>query len=330
MRILLPFKIKDIGGTSTFAAKFSQRLESSGHTVIYTAQNDFDLLFIIADCPLWLVLYAKMARKKIVQRLDGVYHRATSAGAWYPLYNLKMHIIHRFFADSIIYQSQFSQRSANRFLGRPRTNNIFTIYNGVDVDAIPLRNASSDRANSLTRLLAFAQFRRRDQIEPILESAKQLDPGKFSLDIYGSYTPDLEYLFQDLPTNIVFCGKKDNLGLLRILKDYDLFLFSDQSACPNSVLEAMAAGLPVIAFERGSIPELVKSGYNGITVPVTTSSDEFSDNYPFTTTQYAAFAAAISEAADANDQLSRNARAKAESEYTLSSMTDQYERLFSN
>lgn len=329
MRILLPFKIKDIGGTSTFAAKFSQRLESSGHTIIYTAKNDFDLLFIIADCSLWLVFYAKIARKKIIQRLDGVYHQATSAGIWYPLYNLKMCIIHRFFADTVIYQSQFSQRSVSRFLGRPRTNSVFTVYNGVDVGAIPFRNALA-KASGSTRLLTFAQFRRRDQIEPILESAKQLDPGKFSLDIYGSYTPDLEYLFQNLPANIVFCGKKNNLGLLRILKEYDLFLFSDQSACPNSVLEAMAAGLPVIAFERGSIPELVKSGYNGITVPVTTGSDEFSDNYPFTVTQYAAFATAISKAADANDQLSRNARAKAESEYTLSGMTDQYERLFSN
>ncbi len=41
---------------------------------------------------------------------------------------------------------------------------------------------------------------------------------------------------------------------------------SDQEGVPNSMLEAMAAGLPVVATRHGGIPEAVESGADGILV----------------------------------------------------------------
>ena len=44
----------------------------------------------------------------------------------------------------------------------------------------------------------------------------------------------------------------------RILRSADLLFSADvHPACPNSVIEALACGLPVIAFDTGAIREIV-------------------------------------------------------------------------
>lgn len=325
MRILLPFEIKDIGGTATFAAKFRDRVSANGHIVLDRFQSEFDILFIIADCPLWIPVYAKLMGKRVVQRLDGVYHPATPAGRLYPLYNLKMWFIHRFLADTVVYQSKFSQHSCERFLGKTGTEHTTIVYNGVDTEKITPKSPSA--VGRPTKLMTFAKFRRRDQIEPIVESVKRLDPEAFSLDIYGSYTENLRPLFESLPSNIRFMGKRQNEAMLKLLSAYDIFLFSDQSACPNSVLEAMAAGLPTVAFERGSIPELVESGYNGKIVAIREHSDPFADSYPFAERQYAMFADAVAAAAGDIPILSANSRERVQAKYDLPAMIRLYEAL---
>ncbi len=308
--------MRDIGGTATFAKKFSVAVQENGISISNSLSSDFDTLFIIADCSLWYPIIAKILRKKIVQRLDGVYHPATPAGKWYPLYNLKMQIIHGFLADVVIYQSEFSKLSCEKFLGKTRATETAIIYNGVDTESIPVKKIPS-LDNTTVELLTFAKFRRRDQIEPIIESVRLLDSKKYTLHIFGSYTENLEDLFKNLPPNVIFHGKKSNEELLQILHQYDIFLFSDQSACPNSVLEAMAAGLPVVAFDRGSIPELIKSGYNGEIVPLQGDIRPFEDEFPFNKISYNKFSEKILEVSIRISHYSKNSRETTISNFNL-------------
>jgi glycosyltransferase involved in cell wall biosynthesis len=50
---------------------------------------------------------------------------------------------------------------------------------------------------------------------------------------------------------------------------FDLFLHTSATeGCPNSILEAMAAGIPVVATAAGGTPEVVADGETGYVAPV--------------------------------------------------------------
>ena len=67
----------------------------------------------------------------------------------------------------------------------------------------------------------------------------------------------------------VHCGLTSNSPLLKELyAKADVFVFPTQADCaPIAVMEAMAAGLPVIATDVGGLSEQVEHGVNGFIVP---------------------------------------------------------------
>jgi glycosyltransferase involved in cell wall biosynthesis len=73
-------------------------------------------------------------------------------------------------------------------------------------------------------------------------------------------------LAEPLGERVVFAGyQPDVLGVLAAV---DLVLHpSRHEAFPTALLEAMAAGVPVIATSVGGIPEIVSDGEDGILVP---------------------------------------------------------------
>ncbi len=67
----------------------------------------------------------------------------------------------------------------------------------------------------------------------------------------------------------VHCGLTANSEpLRRLYAEADLFVFPTRGDClPSAVMEAMAAGLPVIATDVGALREEVEDGVNGLIVP---------------------------------------------------------------
>jgi colanic acid/amylovoran biosynthesis glycosyltransferase len=86
----------------------------------------------------------------------------------------------------------------------------------------------------------------------------------------------------------------------------------NQEGIPNSMLEAMASGLPVFATDHGGIPEAIENGVSGILVP---EGD------------HAALARELLAATKDNDLLSRLARAGAEVVATRFDRLRQIQRL---
>ncbi|WGL16398.1 glycosyltransferase [Microbulbifer bruguierae] len=100
----------------------------------------------------------------------------------------------------------------------------------------------------------------------------QLSGAKLEFWLFGPDTQLIRELRErvsvgDLPTNLVFAGyvgsPQDALGSLDIVVNFSRF----QESFGRTVLEAMAAGLPVVAYDWGAIPELVENGVTGFLAP---------------------------------------------------------------
>jgi len=65
--------------------------------------------------------------------------------------------------------------------------------------------------------------------------------------------------------NIPFVENEEDVA--KLLASLDIFLFPSLAEnCPLVVLEAMSAGVPVVAFATGGVPELVRDGVDGYVV----------------------------------------------------------------
>lgn len=98
-----------------------------------------------------------------------------------------------------------------------------------------------------------------DQIKPVLEAI----PGaRLALVGDGPYRAELEAHFADTPTH--FVGYLGGEALASAYASADAFIFPSRTETLGLVLlEAMAAGCPVVAANSGGIPDIVTNGVNG-------------------------------------------------------------------
>ncbi len=89
------------------------------------------------------------------------------------------------------------------------------------------------------------------------------------------------------------------------------------AACPNSVIEALACGLPVVSFDTGALPELVTSDAGRM---ATYGGDPWELDPP----DVAALAQAAAEVLQNQAKLRLGARRQAEQAFGLDKMVDEY------
>ncbi|MGQ9873361.1 glycosyltransferase family 4 protein [Leptodesmis sp.] len=98
-----------------------------------------------------------------------------------------------------------------------------------------------------------------DRIKPVMEAI----PGaRLALVGDGPYRQALEKHFEGTPTH--FVGYLQGLELGAAFASADAFIFPSRTETLGLVLlEAMAAGCPVVAARSGGIPDIVEDGVNG-------------------------------------------------------------------
>jgi glycosyltransferase involved in cell wall biosynthesis len=83
----------------------------------------------------------------------------------------------------------------------------------------------------------------------------------------GACRPDLETRVRDLnlQSKIRFLGQRSDVPV--VLGSADVFVLASQNeGNPLSLMEAMAAGLPVVATAVGGVPELIEDQISGLLV----------------------------------------------------------------
>lgn len=140
---------------------------------------------------------------------------------------------------------------------------------GVDVELFDPSLASAEMRSHLTQgnpdspLLLYvgrlSAEKEIDRIKPVLEA---IPNARLALVGDGPYRADLEKIFEGAPT--FFAGYMTGKTLGAAFASADAFLFPSRTETLGLVLlEAMAAGCPVIAANAGGIPDIVTDGVNG-------------------------------------------------------------------
>ena len=170
-------------------------------------------------------------------------------------------------ADHVLYQSEFSKRSSDHFLGEPR-GAWEVLPNAVDVNAfLP---AESPPADGPVLLLGGDQTQAY-RLELALRTLAELVRRKpnASLVITGRLVTPLEPLLGELGLTgrVHLVGEYSQREAPAIFQRAHLLLHTKvQDPCPTLVLEAMASGLPVVHPASGGTVELA-GDVAGIGVP---------------------------------------------------------------
>ena len=159
-------------------------------------------------------------------------------------------------------------------------SNVVTIHNGVDAGRYDQIDASArarirSKFNTPPEALVIASVGRFHPVKGFADLLAALPRvhARFPAVVLwlvgdGELRPTLEAQARRLGLEdaVVFTGMRADIP--EILTAVDLFaLASHVEGMPNAILEAMAAGLPVVATRVGGVPEVVVDGQTGLLVP---------------------------------------------------------------
>ncbi len=225
-------------------------------------------------------------------------------------------------AEHVVYQSEFSKRSADEFLGEPRST-WEILHNAVDTN---LFTPAEARPTGGPVLLLGGDQTQRYRIELALRTLAVLreTESDASLLVTGRLVVPVEPLVHELGLEgavhlVGEYAQRDAPGIFR--RAHLLLHTKVLDPCPTLVVEAMACGLPVVHPASGGTAELVGDvGGIGVAHPVSWERDE----PPSAEAMAAAVAGVLAE----HERYSAAARERAVERFSLEPWLDRHAEIF--
>ncbi len=250
----------DIGGTLVKVKRLCQYFPE--------VRWGYNLVYLLSNTP-YLPNYALRLLKQrgipMVHNQNGVFYGAWYAGDWQAQNRRMARSYHA--ADWVFYQSEFCRRAADRFLG-PRAGPGEVLHNAVDtVRFAPAQGTSDGARDGYTFLITgkidgHLYYRLESTIVGLRVAC---DAGLDArLVVAGWVQADAQSRAEVLAKKLGLTGRVSFTGSYtqqqapEIYRAADAYVMTKHNdPCPNTVLEALAVGLPVLYSDSGGVPELV-------------------------------------------------------------------------
>lgn len=284
-RICLVPRVSGVGGMVTFVHKLSSDLRGRGYSICNDlADHPYSAVLVIGGTRQLTGLWrARRQGIRVIQRLDGInwLHRVRPPGAsrstGYRHFvraeygNRLLSFIRSNLASYVIYQSHFARQWWERIYGTTSHPNR-VVYNGVDLQDFTPQGRQRPPSDRYRLLMIEGNLMGGYEIglemgvglaralsERLRQGQAGLKSKPVELMVVGRVDEKLRSRYQSTSdTTIQWVGSVNWEQIPGLVRSAHLLYSADiNPACPNSVIEALACGLPVLAFATGALPEMV-------------------------------------------------------------------------
>jgi glycosyltransferase involved in cell wall biosynthesis len=307
------------GGPGSFQIRLENALKEIGWRVVYPEDAILpDVILVVGGTKKhgWLKKCKKQGTR-IVHRLDGRnwLHRVKKMPLKQKflceIRNRMTARIRKKYADHVIYQSQFVKDWWERVSGETQSDSSI-IYNAVDLEVF-MPSSCEEPLNLICveGTIDYSPF----ALETLSYLARELKGTIIDkVLVYGSLeVKSLKEKYSELNFEGVVPREKIN----EVYRNGIYLSLDVNAACPNTVIEALACGIPVVGFDTGALKELVHDGAGEIV-------EYGSDPWKLETPKNENLAEAVLKVSKKYSSYSNNARKLAEEQYSLDTLTEKY------
>ena len=292
-----------------------------GFNIVYILSN---AIFITSNA----VKFFKYHKIPIILNQNGVFYPGWFRGNWKTKNKLMSIPYHE--ADYVFWQSKFCKLAADKFLGK-RKGPGEILYNCVDTKFF-VPTSKKTYKNEFIFLISGKinlnlEYRITEAIKGLSYTKKH--GFNFKLVLAGKIDKDvLKNSFRiatelNVFSNIKYVGKYNQKNAPLIYQNSHAYIMLKyKDPCPNTVIEALSCGLPVLYSKSGGLPELVTNNC-GVGLNV---KDSWIDNK--ITPKKTSIGKAMIQIYKNYKNLSLNARKRAEKKFDINFWFERHEKIF--
>lgn len=166
-------------------------------------------------------------------------------------------------ADGVIFLTEYASAIIQNFTGKIKNYKI--INHGIS-DEFRIDKDYASKSNSKLQFLYVSNVSFYKHQWNVVEAFSKIPGREFKLTLAGGLGAGkakklLEKSINKSEKNIELTGHIKHEDVPKLLKDSDIFIFA--SSCenmPNTLVEAMASGIPIACSNRGPMPEILRDG----------------------------------------------------------------------